>query len=143
MDIGHRQCPKGGPESYDKEDLEAGDLMWAQEQTVGLMEYAAWYHGRAGPPVDESGGIHGGYQPITIGGMRCYTNGKPKTDQVWYSDGSKRTTAETGGNKGRGGCSMWATQVTVCWALNLRFHERHPPFPALTEGPPKKRSTTV
>ena len=86
-----RQRPQGGPDLFDEEDSEDGDMLRAQERVVGLMEYRAQYHGTAHPPdVDDTGTLPAGFRQVTIGGMVCYTNGKDKTDTTWYSDGSKQ-----------------------------------------------------
>ena len=86
-----RQRPQGGPDLFDEEDSEDGDMLRAQERVVGLMEYRAQYYGTAHPPdVDDTGTIPAGFRQVTIGGMVCYTNGKDKTDTTWYSDGSKQ-----------------------------------------------------
>ena len=91
IQMDERQRPQGGPELFNEEDSEDGDMLRAQERVVGLMEYRAHYHGSVHPPdVDDTGTLPAGFSPIMIGGMVCYTNGKDKTDTTWYTDGSKQ-----------------------------------------------------
>ena len=91
IQLDDRQRPQGGPELFDEEDSEDGDMLRAQERVVGPMEYRAHYHGSVHPPdVDDTGTLPAGFSPIMVGGMVGYTNGKDKTDTTWYSDGSKQ-----------------------------------------------------
>ena len=100
IQMNDRQRPQGGPQLFDEEDSEDGDMLRAQERVVGLMEYRAHYHGNVHPPdVDDTGTIPASFSLIMVSDMVCYTNGKDKTVTTWYSDGSKQNNRAGAGIK--------------------------------------------